>query len=176
MHSRQVAWILLALLSAAPASAQGSKAEIFAGYSYLRFDSASLALPHPSNLNGWAATGTMFFYKPWLGAMADFSGNYGKSYNYAFNAYNLLGGPVLAYRRHGNTFFIRGLAGVARNKISAATDTGLEYGGGAGLDIALRRHLSVRAFQADYLKSHTFGVDQTNIRVSAGLVWRLGAK
>lgn len=176
MHSRRVVWVLLALLAAVPAWAQQSKAEIFAGYSYLRFDSASLGLPHESNLNGWAATGTMYFYKPWLGAMADFSGNYGKSYNYAFDAYNLLTGPVIAYRRHGNTFFMRGLVGVAHNKISAATDTGLEYGGGIGLDIALRSHLSVRAFQADYLRSHTFGVDQMNIRVSTGLVWRLGAK
>lgn len=176
MHSRHVVWVLLALLTAVPASAQQSKADIFAGYSYLRFDSSSLGLPHQSNLNGWAATGTKYFYKPWLGAMADFSGNYGKAHNYAFNTYNFLGGPVLAYRRHGNTFFIRGLAGVARNKISAASDTGLEYGGGAGLDVRLRSHLSVRAFQADYLKARTFGVYQTNIRVSAGLVWRLGVK
>lgn len=176
MHSRHVVWVLLALLTAVPASAQQSKADIFAGYSYLRFDSSSLGLPHQSNLNGWAATGTKYFYKPWLGAMADFSGNYGKAHNYAFNAYNFLGGPVLAYRRHGNTFFIRGLAGVARNKISAASDTGLEYGGGAGLDVRLRSHLSVRAFQADYLRSRTFGVLQANIRVSAGLVWRLGVK
>jgi hypothetical protein len=176
MLSRRVVWVLLALLAAVPASAQQSKGEVFAGYSYLRFDSASLGLPHQSNLNGWAANGTLYLYKPWLGATADFSGNYGKGYNSAFNAYNFLGGPVLAYRRHGNTFFIRGLVGVSRNKISAASDTGLEYGGGAGLDIALRSHLSVRAFQADYLKAHTFGVDQTNIRFSAGLVWRLGAK
>lgn len=165
-------WVALVL--AVPATAQNSRADIFAGYSYLRFDSASLGLPHQSNLNGWAATGTMYVYKPWLGAVADFSGHYGKSYGFAFNTYNLLAGPELTYRRRGDALFLRGLVGVARNHISGATDTGLEYGGGLGIDIALRRHLSVRAFQADYLKSKTFGVTQTNVRVSSGLVFRLG--
>lgn len=159
-----------------PPKAQQSKADIFVGYSYLRFDSATLGLPHQSNLNGWAATGTMYLYKPWLGAFADFSGHYAKSFGLAFNAYNFLAGPELAYRRRGQTFFARGLLGVARNQISGATDTGFEYGGGGGLDINLRPHLAVRAFQADYLKVRTFGVYQANIRVSTGLVWRWGGK
>ena len=159
-----------------PAKAKQSKADIFVGYSYLRFDSATLDLPHQSNLNGWAATGTLYLYKPWLGAFADFSGNYGKSFGLAFNAYNFLAGPELAYRRRGQTLFARGLLGVARNNISGSTDTGFEYGGGGGLDINLRPHLAVRAFQADYLKARTFGVYQANIRVSTGLVWRWGGK
>jgi hypothetical protein len=158
------------------AAAPRSKVDIFAGYSYLRFDGASMGLPHQSGLNGWAATGTMYVYKPWLGAVADFSGNYAKSYGLAFNAYNFLAGPELAYRRPGHTIFIRGLIGMARNKISGATDSGLEYGGGGGLDINLRSHLAVRAFQADFLKARTYGVQQTNIRVSTGLVWRWGHK
>lgn len=159
-----------------PAKAKQSKTDIFVGYSYLRFDSATLDLPHQSNLNGWAATGTLYLYKPWLGAFADFSGNYGKSFGLAFNAYNFLAGPELAYRRRGQTLFARGLLGVARNNISGSTDTGFEYGGGGGLDINLRPHLAVRAFQADYLKARTFGVYQANIRVSTGLVWRWGGK
>lgn len=159
-----------------PPKAQQSKADIFVGYSYLRFDSATLGLPHQSSLNGWAATGTMYLYKPWLGAFADISGNYAKSFGLAFSAYNFLAGPELAYRRRGQTLFVRGLAGVARNNISGATDTGFEYGGGGGLDINLRPHLAVRAFQADYLKVRTFGVYQANIRVSTGLVWRWGGK
>lgn len=159
-----------------PPAAPKSKADIFAGYSYLHFDSASMGLPHKISLNGWAATGTVYVYKPWLGVVADFSGNYGKNYGLAFNAYNFLAGPELAYRRHRNTIFIRGLVGVARNNVSAATDSGFEYGGGGGLDIGLRRHLAVRALQADYLKTHTFGVDQTNIRLSTGLVFRWGSK
>jgi hypothetical protein len=175
MRSRLVVYVMLALLIAVPAAAQRSKADIFAGYSYLRFDSASLGLPHTSNLNGWAATGTMYF-KPWLGAVADFSGNYGKNYGFAFNAYNFLAGPELAYRRHRNNIFIRGLVGAARNSVSGATATGFEYGGGAGLDIGLRSHLGVRAFQADYLKVRTFGVYQKDVRVSTGLVWRFGGK
>lgn len=176
MRFRLLVWALMAWGLALPAAAQQAKADIFAGYSYLRFDSASLGLPHQSNLQGWAATGTMYFYKPWLGVAADFSGNYGKNYGLAFNAYSYLGGPEVIYRRRGNALFIRGLVGAARNRISGVTDTGLEYGGGAGLDIGVRRHISVRAFQADYLKSRTFGVEQTNVRISAGLVLHLGGK
>lgn len=176
MRSRLVLSAVLALLTALPAAAQNSKADIFAGYSYLRFDSASLGLPHDSSLNGWGASGTAFFYKPWLGAVADFSGNYGKKNGLAFNAYSFLGGPQLTLRRRGSGIFIRALLGAARNGISAATDTGFEYGGGGGLDIGLRHHITVRAFQADYLKVKTFGVYQKNVRVSAGLVWHWGHK
>lgn len=176
MRSRLVLSAVLALLTALPAAAQNSKADIFAGYSYLRFDSASLGLPHDSSLNGWGASGTAFFYKPWLGAVADFSGNYGKKNGLAFNAYSFLGGPQLMLRRRGSGIFIRALLGAARNGISAATDTGFEYGGGGGLDIGLRHHITVRAFQADYLKVKTFGVYQKNVRVSAGLVWHWGHK
>jgi opacity protein-like surface antigen len=176
MRSRLVVSAVLALLMALPAAAQSSKADIFAGYSYLRFDSVSLGLPHDSSLNGWAASGTAYFYKPWLGAVADFSGNYGKKNGLAFNAYSFLGGPQLTLRRHGSGIFIRGLLGAARNTISGATDTGFEYGGGGGLDIGLRHHITIRAFQADYLKVRTFGVYQKNVRVSAGLVWHWGHK
>lgn len=176
MRSRLLACVVLALLMALPAAAQNSKADIFAGYSYLRFDSASLGLPHDSSLNGWAASGTAYFYKPWLGAVADFSGNYGKKNGLAFNAYSFLGGPELTFRRRESAAFIRGLVGAARNSISGVTDTGFEYGGGGGLDIGLPHHLTVRAFQADYLKVRTFGVYQKNVRVSAGLVWHWGHK
>lgn len=200
MRSRLVLFGLIILLSAVPAMAQESepaagqqpeapatqkskparvptsKADIFAGYSYLRFDSASMGLPHQINLNGWAAAGTVYVYKPWLGIVADFSGNYGKNYGLAFNAYSLLTGPELTYRQHRNAIFIRGLLGVARNTVSGTTSSGFEYGGGGGLDIGLRPHFAVRAFQADYLKTHTFGVDQTNIRVSTGLVFHWGGK
>jgi hypothetical protein len=192
MRSRLVLCGLIILLIAWPAAAQQpepaattqskppaapkSKADIFAGYSYLHFDSASMGLPHQISLNGWAATGTVYVYKPWLGVVADFSGNYGKNYGLAFNAYNFLTGPELAYRRGRNSIFIRGLVGVARNNVSGNTNSGFEYGGGGGFDIGLRPHLAVRALQADYLKTHTFGVDQTNIRVSTGLVFRWGSK
>jgi hypothetical protein len=176
MRSRLVFYTLLALAMTVPAQGQRSKADLFAGYSYLRLDSASLGLPHQSSLNGWAATGTAYFYRPWLGAVADFSGNYAKNYGLAFNAYNFLAGPELAYRRHANSLFIRGLVGAARHSISGRSDTGFEYGGGAGLDIGLRPHLVVRAFQADFLKVRTFSVYQKNIRVSTGLVWRWGGK
>lgn len=176
MRSRLVVSAVLGLLMALPAVAQSSKADIFAGYSYLRFDSASLGLPHDSSLNGWGASGTAFFYKPWLGAVADFSGNYGKKNGLAFDAYSFLGGPQLTLRRQGSGVFIRVLLGAARNTISGATDTGFEYGGGGGLDIGLRHHITVRAIQADYLKVRTFGVYQKNVRVSAGLVWHWGHK
>jgi hypothetical protein len=114
--------------------------------------------------------------KPWLGAVADFSGHYGSSQGFKFQAYNFLFGPELVYGKSRSTFFVRGLVGAAHNYVSGATSTGLEYGGGAGIDIAWRGRLAIRAIQADYLKSRTFGVDQKNLRLSTGLVFHLGAR
>jgi hypothetical protein len=175
MRFRLAVSVVLAFLSAVPAMAQYSRADVFTGYSFLRFDSSSLGVPKTANLNGWDAAGAVYF-KSWLSAVGDFSGNYGKHDGFAFNAYNFLAGPQLIFRRHGSALFIRGLVGSARNTISGSSDSGLEYGAGGGLDIGLTSHLAARAFQADYLKTHTFGVDQTNVRIAAGLVWRIGGK
>src|SRR6185312_13929133 len=81
-----------------PKAPQQSKADIFAGYSYLRFDSASMGLPHQINLNGWAATGTVYVYRSRRRAGAHCSCNYGKKCALSFNAYNFLTAPKFAWR------------------------------------------------------------------------------
>ena len=62
-------WLLFGLysISSLPARAQ-DKADLFGGFSYMRFLS--------SNLNGWEISG-QYKFADWLGGVADFDGHYG---------------------------------------------------------------------------------------------------
>ena len=78
-------------------------------------------------------------------------------------------------------FFVRALAGLVREKASiAALDVdisestsrlGMALGGGA--DFPMRRSLAIR-LQGDYLWHAVDGGAVSGVRVSAGLVYRLG--
>src|ERR1700735_844737 len=62
---------LILVFSFAAHAQDSDKVEVFGGYSYLRFDNS------PSfNQNGWEISG-QYKFAPWLGALADFSGDYG---------------------------------------------------------------------------------------------------
>jgi hypothetical protein len=53
---------------ASPSAHAQDKAELFGGFSYMRF--------HCSNLNGWEISG-QYKVTDWLGGVADFDGHYG---------------------------------------------------------------------------------------------------
>jgi len=89
MVRRLSLWFGLFFLVSLSARAQGleNKVELFGGYSYLRFDNS------PSfNQNGWEFSG-QYKFKDWLGAVADFSGDYGSS----THTYYYLFGPQVSW-------------------------------------------------------------------------------
>src|SRR5436190_2546990 len=97
--------LLLGLFSlAAVAQENYSKAEIFGGYQYTRFDGGV-------NANGWntALAGNL---NNWFGIAADFGGAYKSLNGASFNTYTYTFGPVVSWR-HNEAFtpFAHFLAG-----------------------------------------------------------------
>ncbi len=74
----------LSILASLSAQAQ-DKAELFGGFSYMRFRS--------SNLNGWEVSG-QYKFTDWLGGVADLDGHYGSISGISTSTY-----PRLRLRR-----------------------------------------------------------------------------
>jgi len=69
----------------------------------------------------------------------------------------------------GGERFSAGLSGLGSGSSNAFASA---IGGGA--DVTLTRHLSLRAFQLDYLYTHFNSASQNNFRLQTGLVYRFG--
>jgi hypothetical protein len=172
-----------------PARAQ-AQIQLFGGYSYAR-PSITVAGPqicpvgilppcppaistdHP-NLNGWELSGA-FNFRHWLGAVADFGGNYGtvQGASTHFNTYLFgpqvrLPGPVSP--------FAHVLIGGAHESIGSngsvipASASAFAAAVGAGIDVSVAPFLSLRAIQLDYLVTRFGSSTQSQPRASIGLV------
>jgi hypothetical protein len=85
----------------------------------------------------------------------------------------LLGGELVSAMRMQRTISSVGIlppSNLVQSGHMAETGFAMAFGG--GMDLALRRNLAWR-LQADYLTSQA-GLGQHHVRVSTGLVWRLG--
>jgi len=165
------------MISAPGARAQeGSRLDIFGGYSYLRFDSRPLGFQSDSNLNGFIADFTGNINLKWavtLGA----SGHYGNE----LSIYNFLIGPQYSFRRDKSRFFIHGLFGKAHDNVDIPSRTfndllsvGRALGGGGGFDYDRGRLFSIRVFQADFIHTNTYKIGKNDYRVSTGVVFHIG--
>ncbi|HTT61485.1 MAG TPA: outer membrane beta-barrel protein [Bryobacteraceae bacterium] len=165
-----VALLCMSALSAAAASQEYPRAELFGGYQFTRIGGAGGV-----NANGWnaAITGNV---NRWFGLTADFSGAYkgigqvnAKAHTYTF-------GPTFALRRGRVTAFAHVLFGgfhasAGFGGLSTSTN-GFTMMAGGGVDASLTPHVSVRVFQTDWLLWRTMGVtERKNARVSTGLVF-----
>ncbi len=168
----------LLLLVALPAAAQENpKVEIFGGYSYARFQTAS---PNRSNLNGWNAA-IQGNVTPWFGLVGDFSGHYGTRVDpvtgadLKINTYQALFGPSVALPSRVRPF-AHALFGVARGNAnlfgSTSSESAFGMALGGGVDAELTNHVSLRLIQGDYLMNRFLKVNRNNFRLSAGLVFR----
>jgi opacity protein-like surface antigen len=190
-------WALLlgvVLLFSVAASAQEEvpKAEIFAGYSYVRANGSGLP---GFNMNGGSASVS---FNPWssLGIVADFGGYHtgnigGQSVD--GNIYSYLFGPKLAYRSGRFTPFVQTLFGGAhasateaaplptvrvRRQLalsgfgSSVSEDAFAMAIGGGLDVNATSHIGIRLIQAEYLMTRFASDTQNNARVSAGVVFR----
>jgi len=150
---------LLALASL-PARAQ-DKAELFGGFSYVRFHSSPAV-----NLNGWEISG-QYKFTDWLGGVGDFAGNYGSgasTYTYLFGPQISLPSRVSPFGHLlvGGAHF--GAAGFGNSSFSLAI--------GGGLDVGITDRIDWRAVQVDYLLTQFGGASQNNFRLSTGIVIR----
>ena len=168
----------LALLAGVAQAQDHSKVDIFAGYSYDRWEGAK-----NFNLNGGSASGA-YNVNNWLSGVADFGGYHNgnvQNTGLDFTLYTYLFGPRISYR-HWNriTPFGEVLFGAERVSTSTATanrsDTGFAMTAGGGFDVKLAKHFSVRPVKVDYLLTRFAATgaapqSQKNLRVSTGVVF-----
>jgi hypothetical protein len=152
------------LAGARPAKAQGAKAEVFLGGSFLRDNSTTYS--------GWNAsvTGNML---SWLGVTADLAGHY----NSPVNLHTYTVGPRLAVPQDtGVVPFTQATFGVARLKVPGAHFNGFGAYIGGGLDWIAREHIAIRLIQLDAQLTRISGNNSSGTRISFGVVFRLGSR
>jgi len=164
---------VLACLAPAPfaGAADAPSADLFAGYSLLRIDDASLDTTE--SFHGWQASlaknlGGHF------GLVADVSSHSKQG----SDDLTYMGG--LRYAFHGShaTFFVHGLAGGIRNSSGievlnvkiTETENVFAWAAGGGLSFRVSGHFDIRV-QGDYLSFEQDGESQGNLRFAAGLAY-----
>jgi hypothetical protein len=154
-------------------------AEVWGGYSYLRFEATKLGFTDQLNLNGWNAGASLPDLYQGLGVAVDFSGHYTDK----ILEYNFLIGPQYSYTLNGMRFYGHGLFGKARVRLRQPGTTNIEPSDlhkaaafGGGVDIPVTERFSFRAIQADYLITNAFNTTQHNLRLSTGLIFRFGKR
>jgi opacity protein-like surface antigen len=172
---------LLMLSFSMIAVAQGVPlAEIYGGYSYLRCGVD--VKDFECKLHGWDASLAINGNK-WLGLVVDFGGNYGTVEDTTeIHAHSFLLGPKVSIRKGRVAPFLQGMIGFANVRIgegsskSQTNDFAMAFGG--GLDISVNDKVAIRPFQLEYfgIKEPLTGEITDNIRVSAGVVVKLGKR
>jgi hypothetical protein len=152
----------IVLIGTQPAMAQGAKAEIFGGGSFLR---------RTNTFNGWNAsiTGNIL---SWLGATADLAGHYDSGlhvHTYTF-------GPRLAIPQgSGLVPFTQATFGVVQLGGTGSGNGFAAYLGG-GVDWIVKEHIAVRLMQLDAQLTSISGNNSNGTRISFGVVFRLGSR
>jgi hypothetical protein len=149
----------------AHAQAITDKVELFGGYSYLRQDSAT-----PANVNGWELSG-QYKFANWIGAVADFSGDYGSTAGISSSFHTFLFGPQVSWPSRVSPF-AHVLIGGAHFSIPGAAQTAFASAIGGGIDTRIAHGLSWRIIQGDYLITRFGSTTQNNARISTGIVVR----
>jgi hypothetical protein len=181
--------VLLAMVMATSAWAQGQGSEISAGYSFTSADGGSA---DRINMNGWN-TGATYFVNNWLGIEGNVGNSWhsesasiaGASVDAKVKSYTYVAGPRFDFKKGQRMNpFVHALVGFDRltaetsttiggttTEISAS-DTGFAttLGGGAVFGMSKRMGINLGG---DYLMAN-HGVTQHNFRISVGVVFRFG--
>jgi opacity protein-like surface antigen len=150
----------------ARAQQEENTAEVFGGYSYLRFNTNPAA-----NLNGWEAS-VQYRFRDWIGGVADFDGHYG-SYTHGPSAstYTYLFGPQIC--RPGKfSHFGHLLLGGGHASVGGIGSSSFSLALGGGFDYSVKDKISWRVGQVDYLLTQFGGGSQNNFRFSTGIIYR----
>lgn len=164
-------------------------AELFFGYSYIRFRAPTAFGTDNSDLHG----GTASFagnVNRWFGLVGDFGGyKVTDPSRTSATFYTFLFGPRFSLRGHRWTPFAQFLFGDAYTKVDVSTPSpgfftaasfhanAFATAMGGGLDLALSKRIAWRVVQAEYLLTKFQDGNnnrQNNIRLATGLVLRFG--
>ncbi len=192
MNFKRWLWLcgmILLFASAAAAQDEAPRAEVFAGYSYVRVNTG---FTPGVNFNGGSAA---FSYNPtgWLGLVGDFGGYHGEQFGVGADLYTYLFGPKLALRRGAFTPYVQTLFGGAHGEVAAPCMLGqgktrprgestvfcvsgsadaFAMTVGGGLDWNATQHVGIRLIQTEYLMTRFVSESQHNWRISTGVVFR----
>ena len=150
--------------------------DVFGGYSYLRFGSSPLSFANALNLNGGNVEVSVHIYQG-FGVVGDFSGHYSKD----LQEYNFLIGGQYKFDVKSLHFFGHAMGGKARTRLGNTGASQVEpssLGGaalfGGGLELPWKDRVLLRPVQTDYLINGAFGDKFHSVRLSTGIVFRLG--
>lgn len=165
-----------AILSAFSFAQDIPQGDVAAGYSFL-----FLPKGFTLSLNG-GNTSAALNVKPWLGVVGDFGVYDGSSGIPGLIGETYLFGPRFSYRKWNRlTPFAQGLIGGAHANNNSngflVASNAFAAGGGGGGDLALDRagRFALRG-QMDLLNFHASGVNTGALRLSSGIVFRLGRR
>jgi opacity protein-like surface antigen len=153
------------LLVSVPAKAQITPhAEVFGGYSYLRFSPSDGG----ANLNGWNFSVN---FKPTsiIGIVADFDGTSGSPEGFNTNIKTYMFGPQFSLPGSVSPFF-HVMFGGAHLNLAGGTDNSFATAIGGGVDFHVAPHISVRPVQFDEVFTRFNGGTQNDERLSLGVV------
>ena len=155
------------------------EAEVFGGYSVLRYDTQPLGFAQRLNLNGGNLELSLPNLYQGLGVVADFSGHYSSE----MQSWNFLGGAQYRYEVKGFQLFGHFLGGKTRTRLNQlgtsqfqASTLGGTVAFGGGVDYQWTDRISIRPVQADYMLTSAYGDRRHNVRYSAGIVFRFGKR
>ena len=173
---------LVCLFSLSAAAQEGSRVDLFGGYSFVHtspgiavssFDANGGVGSVAFNLNSWAS---------FVGEVGGIHVSHIGGADVDANAETFLFGPKVSFfRRAPLTPFVQVLAGFAHtdanfNTVTTSSFNGFAMAPGVGLDWNLSHHVGLRLGQLDYLltrlPSSTNQVTWNNFRYSAGVVFR----
>jgi hypothetical protein len=169
-------FLALTLFAASPLPAQRNEtplAEAYVGASLLRND--AFAFGGRELFGGWQAS-LNWNHSGVLGFKGDFGGHYRSINGINFHQYEYLFGPQLSARSHRATGFIHALVGAVTLGGGGSSTTGTAMAFGGGVDMHVGKSFAIRAVQVDYLPERLAGDLFHDVRVSAGIVWRIGEK
>ena len=176
MRKLLLAAIVFTLLPSASRAQDTPKADVAAGYSFL-----FVAKGYTLKMNG-GGSAVAFNINHWLGVVGDFA-----VYSGSPGIPGLIGetytiGPRFSYRRWNRIIpFAQAVIGRAHanstNGGFLGANNGFAVGGGAGGDLGLDRagRFALRG-QMELLDFRANGIDTGTVRLSAGIVFRLGRK
>lgn len=181
---RQALLVLVVLLPFATAIARDEpRLEAFGGYSWL---STSLLqdtgfIQAREGFSGWNSS------LDWntthnLGFVAEASGFLGSPSQDNSTArtryYSFLAGPKITHHNHTDKVevFVHQLFGMSHATVNSATRSltasGFSLAAGFGMDFVVRKHLSLRPVQVDYMISQLAPHSQNQFRISTGVMLR----
>ncbi len=174
--------VIVLALSFLAVAQEFPRAEFNAGYSYQRVQTRELTSFSAANFSG-VAGGLNFNFHQNVGVFADIG--YYKCTKKGVTDWkqtSFLFGPQFTYRGESRLSpfgrFGIGAVHVPDNYVvagnPAATKWAYSFGGGA--DVRVNNHLSVRAAQVDYIRTHFFDKHESNVRLSFGIVFKMGTK